>query len=399
MATDTTETNTSVRRDYLAERVRKVKPSGIRRFFDIAASIPDMISLGVGEPDFTTPEHIREAGIASIRAGHTHYTSNYGTIALRQAIAHELATRYGLTYDPTNEIVVTVGVSEAVDLALRALIDPGDEVLTPDPGYVAYEAGIIFAGGVAVPVPTIAAEGFEPQATAFASRITARTKAILIGSPNNPTGTVISRAQMEGIAALAQEHDLMVISDEIYSRLIYGVEHIAFASLPGMRERTITLNGFSKAYAMTGWRVGYAAAPQAILEAMLKIHQYTIMCAPTDAQAAALQALEHGEPDVAEMVAEYTRRRTLIVNGLNQLGLPCHEPKGAFYAFPRIDHLGMDADTFVERLIQEEHVAVVPGDAFGASGAGHIRCAYCVAYDRLEEALERIGRFVARHRA
>ncbi|MBA3822855.1 MAG: aminotransferase class I/II-fold pyridoxal phosphate-dependent enzyme [Ktedonobacterales bacterium] len=385
-------------REFLAERVRRVKPSGIRRFFDIAAAMPDVISLGIGEPDFTTPRHICEAAIASINAGDTHYTSNYGTVALREAIAQELATRYGLTYDPQGEIMVTVGVSEALDDALRALVDPGDEVLVPDPGYVAYEAGIIFAGGVPVPVPTRAENDFEPLAADFASRVTSRTKAILIGSPNNPTGAVISRTQMEAIAQLAIAHDLVVLSDEIYSRLIYGSEHVSIATLPGMWERTVTLNGFSKAYAMTGWRVGYAAAPRGILEAMLKVHQYAIMCAPTDAQAAALQALRHGEADVAAMVAEYTRRRTLIVEGFNRIGLPCHAPRGAFYAFPDITSTGLSAEDFTERLLTEEQVAVVPGSAFGEAGTGFVRSAYCVAYDKLEEALTRIERFVTKQR-
>lgn len=389
----------TTRREFLAQRVQLVKPSGIRRFFDIAATMKDVISLGVGEPDFVTPTHICDAAIAAIRAGDTHYTSNYGTVALREAIAHELTTRYGITYDPRTEILATVGVSEALDDALRAVIDPGDEVLTPDPGYVAYEAGIIFAGGSAVAVPTYAANGFEPQAADFAARITPRTKAILIGSPNNPTGAVISRTQLLGIAKLAQEHDLLVISDEIYSRLVYGVEHIAVASLPGMWERTITLNGFSKAYAMTGWRIGYAAAPQHIIEAMLKVHQYAIMCAATDSQAAALEALQHGEPDVQMMVTEYARRRQLMVDGFNRIGLTCHAPKGAFYVFPNISSTGMTPDAFTEALIKEEHVAVVPGTAFGEAGANHVRCAYCTAYDKLEEALVRIERFVQRHRA
>lgn len=389
--------DTTTHRDFLAQRVRKVKPSGIRRFFDIAASMKDVISLGVGEPDFVTPAHICEAAIRSIRDGHTHYTSNSGTLPLREAIAAELSRTIGISYDPGHEIMVTVGVSEAVDAALRAVIDIGDEVLTPDPGYVAYEAGIIFAGGVPVPVPTYAADGFEPHADAFASLITPRTKAILIGSPNNPTGSVISHAQMAEIARLAVAHDLVVISDEIYSRLVYGTEHISIATFPGMRERTIVLNGFSKAYAMTGWRVGYAAAPREILEAMLKIHQYAIMCAPTDAQAAALQALQHGEPDVQAMVTEYNRRREMIVAGMNHIGLPTHMPKGAFYVFPSIAHLGMSADDFVEQLLNEEHVAVVPGDSFGAMGRGHIRCTYCTSYEHIEEALARIGRFVQRH--
>jgi aminotransferase len=385
-------------REFLAQRVRRVKPSGIRRFFDIAATMKDVISLGVGEPDFVTPRHICEAAIASINAGETHYTSNYGTLALREAIAGELHARYGLDYDPKTEIMATVGVSEALDDALRALVDPGDEVLVADPGYVAYEAGIIFAGGVPVPVPTRAENGFEPLAADYAALATPRTKAILLGSPNNPTGAVISREQLEGIAQLARERDLVVLSDEIYSRLVYGTEHASIASLPGMWERTVTLNGFSKAYAMTGWRIGYAAAPAHILEAMLKVHQYAIMCAPTDAQAAALEALRHGEDDVQAMVAEYTRRRTLMVDGFNGMGLTCHAPKGAFYAFPNITSTGLSADEFTEKLIQEEHVAVVPGDAFGEAGAGHIRCAYCTAYEKIEEALTRIARFVQKYR-
>ena len=388
----------ATRREVLARRVQRVKPSGIRRFFDIAATMADVISLGVGEPDFVTPRHICEAAIASIDAGDTHYTSNYGTVALREAIAHELTQRIGMTYSPTNEVLVTVGVSEALDCALRAVVDDGDEVLCADPGYVAYEAGIILAGGEPIAVPTLAADDFAPIAANYAARVTPRTKVILLGSPNNPTGAVIARAELEALAALAQKHDLVVISDEIYSRLVYGTEHVSIASLPNMRDRTIVLNGFSKAYAMTGWRVGYAAAPAHILEAMLKIHQYSIMCAPTDAQAAALAALRHGEPDVQAMVAEYARRRDLIVRGMNAIGLPTYAPKGAFYVFPSIAELGMSADAFVEGLLQEEHVAVVPGDAFGAQGAGRIRCTYCTAYDKIEMALERIGHFVARHR-
>lgn len=389
--------NPRTQRDFLTERVRRIKPSGIRRFFDIAASMHDVISLGIGEPDFVTPDHIREAGIDSIRAGHTHYTSNYGTFELRLAIADELRNRIGVTYDPINEVLATVGVSEAVDLALRTVVEDGDEVLSPDPGYVAYEAGIILAGGIPVPVPSHAVDGFSPRAAAFAAAITPRTKAILIGSPNNPTGAIIERSELEQIAQLAIDNDLIVISDEIYSRLVYGVEHMSIASLPGMRERTIVLNGFSKAYAMTGWRIGYAAAPHYLLEAMLKIHQYTIMCAPTDAQAAALQALRHGEADVTRMLQEYDRRRTMIVNGMNAIGLPCYEPKGAFYVFPSIAPTGLTADEFVEQLLVEEKVAVVPGDAFGVQGAGHIRCTYCTSYEKIEEALVRIQRFVKKH--
>lgn len=389
--------DTKTEREPLARRVQQVKPSGIRRFFDIAATMKDVISLGVGEPDFVTPKHICDAAIASIEAGDTHYTSNYGTLALREAIAEELQTRYGLTYDPLGEILCTVGVSEALDVALRTIIDPGDEVLSADPGYVAYEAGIIFAGGVPVAVPTTAENGFAPQAADYAAAITPRTKAILLGSPNNPTGAVISTDQLKAIAHLAVEHDLIVISDEIYSRLVYGTEHVSIATFPGMQRRTITLNGFSKAYAMTGWRIGYAAAPKHILDGMLKVHQYTIMSAPTDAQAAAVQALKHGESDVREMVAEYSRRRQLMLDGFNSMGLTCHEPLGAFYVFPSIVSTGLSSDAFTEGLISEERVAVVPGDAFGAQGAGYIRCAYATAYDKLEIALERIGRFVKRH--
>lgn len=387
----------TTRRDPLAQRVRRVKPSGIRRFFDIAATMEDVISLGVGEPDFVTPQHIRAAAIAAIEAGDTHYTSNYGTLALRAAIAQELQQRIGVTYSAVDEIMVTVGVSEALDCALRAVVDVGDEVLCADPGYVAYEAGIILAGGEPVAVPTRAEDDFAPQAASYAAALTPRAKVILLGSPNNPTGAVITRADLEAIAKLAQEHDLIVISDEIYSRLVYGVEHVSIASLPGMRERTIVLNGFSKAYAMTGWRVGYAAAPQQFLEGMLKIHQYAIMSAPTESQAAALEALRAGESDVQAMVSEYSRRRALMVQGLNQIGLPCYDPKGAFYVFPSIANTGLSADEFVEELLTEEHVAVVPGSAFGAQGADRVRCSYCTSYEKLEQALERIERFVARH--
>jgi aminotransferase len=386
-----------IKRELLAERVRIVKPSGIRKFFDIVAGMPDVISLGVGEPDFVTPEHIRQAGIAAIEAGETHYTSNYGTPPLRQAIAQHLQQRYGLDYNPQHEIFVTVGVSEGVDAALRALIDPGDEVVTPDPGYVAYEAGILFAGGVPVPVRTFAKDNFEVKAAAIEAAITPRTKLILFGNPNNPTGGVIERQELEAVAELARRHDLTVLVDEVYSRLTYGFEHICLATLPGMRERTVLLDGFSKAYAMTGWRVGYVAAPQAILEAMLKIHQYAIMCAATMSQAAALEALLHGEEDVQQMVASYARRRQVMVEGLNHIGLTCGDPKGAFYAFPSITVTGMTSDEFAEQLLAEEKVAVVPGTAFGAGGEGFVRCAYCTAQEKIEEALVRMEHFIKRH--
>ena len=386
-----------IKRELLSERVRVVKPSGIRKFFDIVAGMPDVISLGIGEPDFVTPEHIRRAGIAAIENGETHYTSNYGTPQLRQAIAQHLQQRYALSYDPQHEVLVTVGVSEGVDAALRALIDPGDEVVTPDPGYVAYEAGIIFAGGVPVPVPTYAQDNFEVKAAAIKAAITPRTKLILFGNPNNPTGGVIARQELEAIAEVANRHNLIVLVDEVYSRLTYGFEHTCLATLPGMRERTVLLDGFSKAYAMTGWRIGYVAAPQPILEAMLKVHQYAIMCAATMSQAAALEALQHGEEDVQQMVASYAQRRRVMVDGLQRIGLACGNPRGAFYAFPSIASTCMTSEAFAEQLLFEEKVAVVPGNAFGAAGEGFVRCAYCTAQDKIEEALVRIERFVQRH--
>jgi aminotransferase len=386
-----------LRREMLSQRVLKVKPSGIRKFFDIINTMPEVISLGVGEPDFVTPEHIRQAGIDSIRLGHTRYTSNYGMIELRQEIAAMLQRRYGLVYNPATQILVTVGVSEGVDLAMRTLIDEGDEVISPDPGYVAYEADILLAGGVPVPVPTYATNNFAVQAAEIAAAITSRTKMILLGNPNNPTGAVIPRAELEEIAKLAVQYDLLVAVDEVYSRLVYGPEHVSIAALPGMQERTVLLDGFSKAYAMTGWRVGYIAAPAYILEAMLKVHQYAIMCAGTAPQEAALEALRHGEEDVQRMHDDYNRRRRMFVDGLNRSGLTCNEPLGAFYVFPSISSTGMTDEAFAEQLLFEEKVAVVPGSAFGAAGHGYIRAAYCTAYDQLEEALVRIERFVKKH--
>jgi aminotransferase len=387
----------TLKREVLSQRVRQVKPSGIRKFFDIINTMPDVISLGVGEPDYVTPAHIRQAGIRSIELGHTKYTSNYGMLVLREEIAAMLQRRYGLSYNPANEILVTVGVSEGVDLAMRTIIDAGDEVISPDPGYVAYEADIVFAGGVPVPVPTYAKYDFGVRASEIAAAITPRTKMILIGNPNNPTGAVVPRAELEAIARLAIDHDLIVAIDEVYSRLVYGEEHVSIAALPGMRERTILLDGFSKAYAMTGWRIGYVAAPEYILGAMLKIHQYAIMCAGTAPQEAALEALRHGEEDVQMMHNDYARRRRMFVDGLNRIGLPCCEPRGAFYAFPYIGNTGMTDEEFAEKLLFEEQVAVVPGSAFGAAGTGYVRCAYCTAYDKLEEALIRIERFLKKH--
>ena len=387
----------TLKREVLSQRVRQVKPSGIRKFFDIINTMPDVISLGVGEPDFVTPEHIRQAGIRSIELGHTRYTSNYGLLELREEIAAMLHRRYGLVYDPRTEILVTVGVSEGVDLAMRTIIDPGDEVISPDPGYVAYEADIVFAGGVPVPVPTYARYDFGVRADEIAAAITARTKMILIGNPNNPTGAVVPKAELEGIARLAIEHDLIVAIDEVYSRLVYETEHVSIAAMPGMRERTILLDGFSKAYAMTGWRVGYVATPAHILEAMLKVHQYAIMCAGTAAQEAALEALRHGDVDVQAMHSDYARRRRMFVDGLNRIGLPTCEPRGAFYAFPCISSTGMSDEEFAEKLLFEEKVAAVPGSSFGNGGNGYVRCAYCTAYDKLEEALVHMERFLKNH--
>jgi aminotransferase len=387
----------TLKREVLSQRVRQVKPSGIRKFFDIINTMPDVISLGVGEPDYVTPAHIREAGIRSIEQGHTRYTSNYGILELREELAATLQRRYGLSYDPKTELLITVGVSEGVDLTMRTIIDPGDEVICFDPGYVAYEADIVFAGGIPVPVTAYAEHNFAVRAADIAAAITPRTKLILLGNPNNPTGAVIPRAELEGIAQLAIEHDLIVASDEVYSYLVYDTDHTCIAALPGMRERTILLDGFSKAYAMTGWRVGYVAAPTHILEAMLKIHQYTIMCAGTAPQEAALEALRSGTEDIQIMHDDYDRRRRMFIAGLNRIGLPTCEPKGAFYAFPYIGNTGLNDDEFAEKLLFEEQVAVVPGSAFGGAGAGYVRCAYCTAYDKLEEALVRMERFLKKH--
>jgi aminotransferase len=386
-----------LKREVLSQRVRSLKPSGIRKFFDIINTMPDVISLGVGEPDFVTPDHIRKAGVCSIEQGRTRYTSNYGTLELREEIASMLQSRYGLSYSPTSQILVTVGVSEGVDLAMRAIVDPGDEVISPDPGYVAYEADILLAGGIPVPVPTYAEYDFGIRAAEIAAAITPRTKMLLIGNPNNPTGAVVSRPELESIARLAIEHDLVVAIDEVYSRLVYGIDHVSIATMPGMQERTILLDGFSKAYAMTGWRVGYVAAPVHILDAMLKVHQYAIMCAGTAAQEAALEALRNGEAQVQAMHDDYERRGRMFVAGLNHIGLSCCEPRGAFYAFPYVGHIGMTDEQFAEKLLFEEKVAVVPGSSFGAAGAGYIRSAYCTAYDQLEEALVRMERFVRRY--
>jgi len=384
-------------RNFVSKRVNAVPPSGIRRFFDIAATMDDVVSLGIGEPDFNAPTAAARAGVRALEPGDIHYTSNSGIIELRRAISDLVERLYGMRYDPETEVLVTVGVSEALYLALTAVLDAGDEVIVPQPCFVSYASGVSLVGGVPVSVPTYVHERFQVTAETLKAAITPRTKALLIGYPNNPTGAVLSRQRMTEIAALAEEHDLLVISDEIYDRLVYGVEHTCFSSLPGMRERTIVLQGLSKAYAMTGFRVGYALASPPLLDAMRKIHQYLIMSASTVGQRAALDAIVHAEGDVQDMVAEYDRRRKLIVGGLNEIGLTCFEPQGAFYAFPSVEVTGMDDETFAETLLQEERVAVVPGGAFGESGRGFVRCSYATAYEQIEQALERMARFMRRH--
>jgi aminotransferase len=385
-------------RNLTSQRVSQITPSGIRRFFDLVASMEGVISLGVGEPDFATPWHIREAAIYSLEKGYTMYTSNLGIPELRRELSRYLKDSYGLDYDPDSELLITVGVSEGVDLATRAILDPGDEVIMADPCYVAYNSCVILAGGRPIMVPTNEKSDFELSAADIEARISDKTKAIIIGYPANPTGAVMPREKLAQIAEVARRHRLMVISDEIYARLVYGVEPTCFATLPGMKESTILLGGFSKAYAMTGWRIGYAAASKEIIAAMFKIHQYTIMCAPTMAQVAAIEALKSGESDVVEMVEDYNRRRLVMVKGLNKIGLPCFEPKGAFYAFPSIKGTGMTSEEFAEKLLFEEKVAVVPGSAFGECGEGYIRCCYATSLAEIEEALTRMGRFVKKHK-
>jgi aminotransferase len=384
----------------LARRVDEVPRSGIRRFFDIMATMTDVISLGVGEPDFDTPQQVIEAGQHSLAQRHTHYASNYGTIELRRALAHHLERMYGVKYDPTEEILITIGASEALDVAIRATIDPGDEVILHEPSYVSYRPAVIFAGGVPVGVPTTLDEDFSIDPAKIEAAITPRTKAILLNYPCNPTGAVLSPEVQDEIARIAVRHDLLVYSDEIYDRLVYGGYQMrTMASLPGMRRRTVLMGGFSKAYAMTGWRVGYICAPSEILEGILKVHQYVIMSAPTMCMDAALEALKTGEPDVARMLGHYDRRRRIIVDGFNEIGLRTFEPLGAFYAFPQITSTGLNSDQFAEQLLREESVAVVPGTAFGPAGEGHVRCCYATSEAEIKEALVRIGRFVQRRKA
>ncbi len=382
-------------RQRLSERVRAVPPSGIRKFFDVIATMPDVISLGVGEPDFETPTQVIEAGVSSLRAGRTHYTSNYGTIELRRALSAHLEQLYGITYNPETEMCITVGASEAVAATMAAIVDPGDEVVLHEPSYVAYLPAVLFNGGVPVYVSTTAADSFELDPASLEAAITPRTKVLFLGYPCNPTGAVLSEDHLRAIAQIAVRHDLIVVSDEIYDRLVYGGHrHIPISTLPGMRERTVLMGGFSKAYAMTGWRVGYVCAPADLLEGIVKVHQYEIMSAPTTAQDAAVVALTTAEPDVLQMVSEYDRRRRMFVAGLNSIGLPTVDPLGAFYAFPDIRSTGLTSEEFSERLLFEQKVAVIPGSAFGPSGEGHVRATLATSYEDLEQALERIGRFV-----
>ena len=387
---------------FINRRIASVPPSGIRRFFDLAASRKDAISLGVGEPDFKTPAIIRDAAINSIADGETQYTGNRGLIELRQEISLYLKGRYQTEYRPESEILVTIGASEAIDVALRALVCDGDEVLVPDPSYVSYAPGVIFAGGVPVPVTTVMEDDFRLTAERLEKAITPRAKALILPYPNNPTGAVMEKCDLEAVAEVIRRHDLLVISDEIYSELIYGGrEHVSIASLDGMAERTVTINGFSKAFAMTGWRVGYACGPAEIISVMTKIHQYAIMCAPRQGQVAAVSALKTGRENdyavIRTMRDSYDRRRRLMVSSFRDMGLECFEPYGAFYAFPSIRRTGMTSEDFCAALLEEKNIAAVPGTAFGPSGEGHIRCCYATAIDKINIAMERMADFVAAH--
>ena len=380
----------------VAAHVRAIPRSGIRDFFEVVQSTPGVISLGIGEPDFVTPWHIREAAIYSLEKGHTGYTSNLGRPKLREGIAGYVAGLFGVRYAPASEVIVTVGVSEAIDLALRALLDPGDEVIYHEPCYVSYSPSIALAHGVPVAVCTSAQDGFALRAEAVAAAITPRTKVLMLNFPTNPTGGVLSAVELEGIAELCRRHDLIVLTDEIYSELLYdGARHISIASLPGMRERTILLHGFSKAFAMTGWRIGYACASAELVEAMMRIHQYGILCASITSQEAAIEALRRGAPEIERMRRDYEARRNFIVQACNDLGLPCLRPRGAFYVFPDIRPTGLTSQEFALRLLREKKVAVVPGPAFGACGEGHVRCSYATGLPQIKEAMRLMGEFLS----
>ena len=382
----------------LSRSAAALKPSGIRRFFDIAAEMDDVISLGVGEPDFDTPWHIREEGIYSLEHGRTFYTSNAGLKELRVEISKYLERRFSLKYDQQNEVIVTVGGSEAIDGALRAMIDPGDEVIVPQPSFVSYEPCVVLAGGVPVIIELKEEDEFKLTRQQILDAVTEKTKILVMPFPNNPTGAVMTREDLQEIVDVIIERDLYVISDEIYSELTYCGDHVSIASFPGMRERTIVINGFSKSYAMTGWRLGYACGPRVILEQMLKIHQFAIMCAPTTSQYAAVEALRNGDEDVRKMREAYNQRRNYLMRAFREMGLQCFEPFGAFYAFPCIKEFGMTSEEFADRLLHEEKVAVVPGTAFGASGEGFLRISYAYSIEDLKEALARLQAFLEKHR-
>ncbi|WP_141433833.1 aminotransferase [Bacillus sp. 03113] len=382
--------------NYIAKHVEQLKPSGIRRFFDLAAGMEGVISLGVGEPDFVTSWNAREAAILSLEQGYTSYTANAGLPQLREEIAKYMQKYFSVTYSPKSEIIVTVGASQAIDIALRAIIDPGDEVIVLEPSFVSYVPTVSLAGGVPVQIQTLKENDFKVLPNQLEEVITERTKAIMICSPNNPTGSMLNKQELEKIAEIAEKYDLLVISDEIYAELVYDEEYTSLPTIEGMRDRTILVNGFSKGFAMTGWRLGFVCAPKDIAQAMLKIHQYSIMCAPTMAQYAGLEALLSGREDVEEMRKSYRRRRNLIVHSLNEMGLSCHIPGGAFYAFPSIRSTGLSSEEFAEKLLVEEKVAVVPGNVFGESGEGHIRCSYATSMEQLQEAMKRMNHFVER---
>ncbi|HIY45355.1 MAG TPA: aminotransferase class I/II-fold pyridoxal phosphate-dependent enzyme [Candidatus Borkfalkia excrementipullorum] len=384
-------------RNFVNERAQNLKPSGIRKFFDIVSEMKDAISLGVGEPDFITPWHIRNAAIKSIQRGYTQYTGNRGLPALREQISRYQEERFGVSYPPEN-IIVTVGASEGIDLVMRAICEPGDEILVPDPGYVSYLPCVVLSGGTPVPVHCVQENGFILTPEALEAAITPKTKALVLAYPNNPTGGIMTREQLEKIVPVIEKHDLLVISDEIYAELTYGGRHVSVASLPGMRDRTVVINGFSKAFAMTGWRIGFLCCPPDVDAAALKIHQYTLMCAPSAAQYAALEGLKDGFTDnfavVESMREEYDKRRRYIVDFFNGCGLPCFEPRGAFYAYPSVEKTGLTGERFANGLLRAEKVAVVPGDAFGNAGAQHVRCSYATSMANIDEATDRIARFV-----
>jgi aminotransferase len=382
-------------RDFISARTHRIPPSGIRRFFDIVQEMDDVISLGVGEPDFATPWVACEAGIASIEQGQTSYTSNRGLHELRVESARYLGKRFGVQYHPDKEILITTGASEALDIAIRAVTDPGDEILIAEPSYVSYAPGVTLSDGIPVPVPCLMEDEFRLTPDALMEKITSKSKAVICNFPNNPSGGVMSREDYQGIADVICDHDLLLISDEIYTEMTYDGEMTSAVQADGMQERTILINGFSKAYAMTGWRVAYLCAPKELCDAALKIHQYVMLSAPTMSQYAAIGALKNADRDREEMVTEYQMRRNLFVRGLNRIGLNCHLPRGAFYAFPSVEQFNISDVEFAERLLKEQHVAVVPGSVFGASGEGHLRCAYAVSRDELREALQRIEAFVA----